>query len=318
MNKAAATLHFTEVLLTLIRGKTSLFDSLNILSGEGINKQVRESAISLLYILKKGKTLSEGLEILRAGKVLYSPLYLTLIKSGEVTGNIEAVMERIVIDLNRKKNAKSNIINILIYPLLIILLAIAGTFLIIFKGIPLFILGGFISPNSVTEMIFGVILAGLVLISGAGLIFMLYFRIFNNDSPEYRIFYLLDMLLLSHVTLPEALIHCIQSFGKGKIARNLTLIKKEISRGISFSNAFSKVDKISPYVLGWLQVADKHGNLSEICKYIKNYYEEKDRKQREIASKLIEPLIIILTGIYLLIIIVNVILPILTLTGGIL
>jgi type II secretory pathway component PulF len=318
MNRSAATLHFSELLLTLLRGKTTLLDALHIRARKGIKKQVRESAISLLNLMKKGKGFSESLQNLNQGKVFFDSLYLTLIASAEATGNIEKVLERIVIDLNRKKKAKENLINILIYPVMIIVLAVIGTIAIIVKGLPLFIMNGMLSGAAVQDAIFGIVLAGLVLFSGAVVLFCVYYKIFYNDSPEFRIFYLLDLLLQSNITLPDTLSHCILSFGRTKLGHSLVLIKKDISSGLSFSTAFTRIKSLSPYVLGWLSLADKHGNLNEICRFIKNHYAEKNEKTREIATKLIEPMIIILTGLYLLIIMVNVILPILTFSGGLL
>jgi type II secretory pathway component PulF len=61
-----------------------------------------------------------------------------------------------------------------------------------------------------------------------------------------------------------------------------------------------------------------HGNLSEICGNIRDYYAGRDNKTRELASKLIEPAVIMLTGLYVLIIMLTAILPILTYAGGVL
>jgi type II secretory pathway component PulF len=76
--------------------------------------------------------------------------------------------------------------------------------------------------------------------------------------------------------------------------------------------------RLSPYITGWLEVADMHGNISEICNNIKNYYKQKDARKRELLSRLIEPAVIVLTGCYLLILILTVILPVLTYAGSIL
>jgi type IV pilus assembly protein PilC len=314
--KNGAALYFSELLLVLLKGKTGIVDALHILAGEGIEKRIRDSAVSLLVTMKKGKGLSESLRGIRKGKVYFEPLYLTLIAAAELTGNIEAVLERIVVDLRRKQQAKENVINILIYPSIIVLLAISGSILIIAKGIPYFVSGGLLSGEVVRDAMLGICLAGTVLLLGGTVLFTVYFRIFYNDSPEFRIFYLLDFLVQSNISLLEALSHCIVSLGQTKYGKALVMIKKDIASGLPFSAAFAKAKHFSPYVLGWLSVAGKHGNISEICGSIKEYYAQKDSKTREIAARLIEPLVIVLTGFYVLIIMVTVVLPILTFTGG--
>jgi type IV pilus assembly protein PilC len=316
MRSVKATLRFTELLVVLLKGKTSLPDSLRILAAEGIESRVRNSVISLLHSMKKGRGFSESLRTLKEGKVFYEPLYLTLIAAAEATGNVETVLERIHADLQRKERSKESVINMLIYPALIVLLALAGTAAIILKGIPFFVSGGLLSDSVILEAKSGAGIAGSVLLAGGGALIAVYFRIFNFDSPEFRIFYLLAFLLKGSVTLSEALSHCITNMGETKFARALVAIKKDIASGIPLSAAFAKTRRFSPYVLGWLSLAGMHGNLGEISGSISDYYAVKDGRLRETAGRLIEPAVIVLTGFYILIIMITVILPILTYTGG--
>ena len=316
MKSEAAALRFTELLLTLLKGKTSLFDSLRILARDGIEKGVRDSAVSLLSSMKKGKSFSESLRRVKSGGVIFSPLYLTLISAAELAGSLEAVLESIINDLRRRQAARENAVNILVYPAIIVFLAVAGTVALIVKGMPLLIAEGFLSDGVVRDAKAGIVIAALVLLSGGSALFTVYFKLFNNDSPEFRIFYLLDFLLRSNVTLTEALSHCVASMAGTKFCKALIAIKRDIAYGVSFSSAFGKIKHFSPYVRGWLSVADMHGNLSEISGNIRDYFGRRDSKTREIASRLMEPAVIVLTGSYVLIIMITVVLPILTYTGG--
>jgi type II secretory pathway component PulF len=316
MKSTAAALRFTELLLALLKGKTGLLDALAVLAREGIEKPVKENAVSLLAIMKKGKGLSESLKIIGKRKVFFEPLYITLITAAELTGSIEAVLERIVSDLQRKQRAKENLINILIYPAAIVLLAIAGTAGIILKGMPIFISAGLLSRDVIEDAKTGISLAGLVLLLGGGALFYVYFQIFNEDSPESRIFYLLDFLMKGSITLTDALSQCIVSLGRTKYGGVLVKIKKDIVSGVSFSEAFRRTNYFSPYVLGWLSIADINGSLNEISGNIRDYYMRKENSVREAAAKLIEPAVIVLVGFYVLIIMVTVVLPILSYAGG--
>ena len=314
--KHTTTLHFSELLLVLLKGKTSIVDALHILSREGIERRIRDNSSSLLIKMKKGVGFSESLRSIAKGRVSFEPLYLSLITAAELTGNIESVLERIVNDLRKKQKAKETVLNILIYPSIVILLAVFGSVLIIVWGIPHFVSGGLLSADVVSDAITGIFMAGTVLLIGGIMVFAVYFRLFYNDSPEFRIFYTLDFLLHSNINLLEALSHCILSAGQTKYGSALVNIKKDIASGISFSAAFAKAKYFSPYVLGWLSVAGTSGSFGEICCGIKDYYAGKDTRTREIAARLIEPAVIMLTGFYILIIMATVVLPILTSIGG--
>ena len=318
MKSTSATLYFSELLLALLKGKATLLDALNILSGEGIEKRIRDSAISILAKMKKGISFSDSLNSVQHGKVSFEPLYLTLISAAELTGNIEQVLQRIVIDLQRREKAKGNALNILIYPAIVVFIALAGTIVLIAKGIPFFASGGLLSAAVVNDAKTGIAAAGMVLLVSGGGLLICYFKIFNNDSSESKIFYLLDFLLKSNVTLVDALSHCIMSLGQTKFGRALVIIKKEIVSGKSFAGAFANTNCFSAYVLGWLSIAATKGSLNEICGYIKEHYEQKDSKKRDAMAKLIEPAVIVIVGLYVLIIMMTVILPIISYAGGIL
>jgi type IV pilus assembly protein PilC len=133
---------------------------------------------------------------------------------------------------------------------------------------------------------------------------------------EFRIFYLLSFLLEGNITIPDALSQCITGMGESKQGRALVAIKKEIASGTRLSQAFARSAVFSSYVSGWLAIADESGNIGEACRNISAYYQKRDAQIRHIASKCIEPAFIIVTGIYLLILIQSVILPILTHAGG--
>jgi type II secretory pathway component PulF len=315
MKSEAAALRFAELLLTLLKAKTSLFDSLHILARDGIEKEVRDSAVSLLSSMKKGKGFSESLRCLKSG-VSFTPLYLTLISAAELAGSLETVLERVINDLRRKQAARENAVNILIYPAIIVFLAVAGTIALIARGMPLLIAEGFLSADVMRDAKAGIGVAALVLLSGGGALVIVYFKIFCGDSPEFRIFYLLDFLLRSNVTLPEALSHCVMGLAGTKFSGALIAIKKDIAHGVRFSSAFGKIKHFSPYVRGWLSVADTQGDLSEISGSIRDYFGRRDNKTREVAARLMEPAVIVLTGSYVLIIMITVVLPILTFTGG--
>ena len=318
MKSTAATLYFTELLLALLKGKTGLLDALHILAREGNETRVRDSAMALHVAMKNGKGFSESLGAMRAGWVFFEPLYLALIAASEVTGNIENVMEHISGDLKRRQWARENAVSMLIYPALIVLLALAGTIAIFVKVMPFFVSGGLLSADVVKDANGGAAAAGLVLLLGGGALLISYFNIFKNDSPESRIFYLLDFQMKNNVPLLDALSQCVMNLGHTRYGGALVRIKKDVASGVSFSAAFAGTCCFPAYVLGWLSVADMNGCLIEVCGSIKDFYFQKDKRKRETAAKLIEPAVIILIGLYVLILMVTVILPMLSYTGGVL
>jgi type II secretory pathway component PulF len=306
------------MLLTLIRGNMSLTDALHIMSREGIEPAIRESAEELLGATKKGRSLSAGMGMLREGKVRFSPLYLTLIRAAELTGSLEGVLTSIGTDIHRRQAARELIGTVMIYPVLIIAVAFAGTLVMIVKGIPLFTRGGFLSGPLLENAVAGCIVAGVFLLSAGALLLLLCYHMFGKDSAEFRIFYLLAFLLRNNITLPEALSQSIAAMAGTKQEQALVRIKQDITAGVRVSRAFSRSTLVSPYITGWLTVADESGDLAGACGTIAEFFRQRDKRRRERAAKFVEPAAIMITGSYLLILILTVILPILTHAGGLL
>jgi type II secretory pathway component PulF len=309
---------FFEMLLSLLRGKTSLIDALQVLSSQDDSTRTKDIAPEILAHMKKGMMFSDSLAAVSRGSWHIPQLYIALIRASEMTGTIDQVLQEIHEDMKQKQKAGENLAAVLVYPLFIIVVAFIGSFAVIFKGIPLFVQSGFVSKEVINSAIFGVAEAGIFLFISGGLLAVLFYMFFLKESPEYKIFYLLSFLLKAGVPLNDALSQCIESLGDTKPGQALFLIKKEITAGSRLCHAFGKRTLFSPYIIKWLSIADENGRLDEICRDIADYLRQKNIQRRELAVKCTEPATIIATGIYLLILVQNVIAPLLTYAGGLL
>jgi type II secretory pathway component PulF len=283
------------------------------LSNKGANLYIGALAFEILTNMKKGLLFSDSLT---AAGPRINRLYITLIRSSEMTGTIEQVVKDILDDLKRKQKAGEQLTALLVYPLIIIVIALIGTGVVIFKAIPLFIQAGFISGEVINSARSGVAMAGMFLLAGVGIMAALFYLIFLRESPEYKIFYTLSFLLKAGIPLNDALSQCIESLGDTKPGQALLMIKKEITGGRRLCHAFARGAFFSPYIVNWLSIADENGRLGEICQNIAEYLQQKNSRRRELAFRCMEPAAIIVTGIYLLILVQNVILPLLTHAGG--
>ncbi|GHV88912.1 type IV pilin biogenesis protein [Spirochaetia bacterium] len=318
MSRNSRTIQFVDMLHSLVKGNTGLVDALHILAGKGIDPAVRICAQKIRAVMEKGRSFSDGLEAVSGGAVYFAPLYRTLINAAENTGTINTVLEVILADLKRKQQARENLLGVMVYPAIIITIAFAGTLVLLFKGIPMFIEAGLVTEAVVDSAVSGIAAAGIFLFITGGVLFAVYYQIFGRDSPENKVFYLLSFLLQNNISVHDALSQCIASVGVSKHGKALVSIKKDNESGVRLPEAFGKHPVFPAYISGWLAIAGENGNMAGVCGTIYAHFQERDARVRAIAAKCIEPAIIIITGIYLLIVIQAVILPILTRAGGIL
>jgi general secretion pathway protein F len=313
MKRAAYYLSFFEGLLALLEGNASLSDALFILSRGETDRFVKETAARLLTRMKKGWRFSDCLEDMSGG---ITQIHRALLCAAETTGNIAPALVAILADLRRKRHAREEVLTALIYPAIIILASGVGTAFLLVKGIPFFVQSGFLSGDSLEQAESGVLVAGLFLLCAGALFFVVCFRLFGEDPPETTVFYLLSLLLEHNIPLSEALSRCIGALGRTKQAGALVLIKKEIEAGARVSRAFGENALCSVYARNWLAVADENGNIAGAFHTLYDYYRKQDERRRSLAARCIEPGAILITGIYILMLLEAVILPLLTRAGG--
>jgi type IV pilus assembly protein PilC len=304
------------MLFTLLRGNTGLTDAVNILSGGEIEKPVRETALRIMNVLKKGGGFADALAYASGKTMVFPERYLGLIRSAEGTGKVDSALARIAGDLERKIKARETIAAAMMYPAAIAAIALLGTVVLIYRGIPFFVESGILSGIFLSQAVTSVVFAGTFLfMAGVFLAFACY-KLFIRESAYFSIFYELSFLLEGDISLPEALTYCIMAIGENKWGRALVFIKKDIISGGRVAAAFEGTGMFSAYITGWLNIGDKNGEIKTVCGRIADYYRSRDERRRGIVLRCIEPLFIVITGIYLLILIQGIILPILTRAGG--
>jgi type IV pilus assembly protein PilC len=318
MDKAARTLRFVEMLLALLEGHAHLTDAVHILSGGPIEKPVRETAEKLMAVLKKGRTFAEGFAAASRGTLLFPPLYAEMLRSAEQTGAVDRALARIAEHLRRKIKAREAVVAALVYPAAVVFIALAGTAVLLWKGLPLFAGAGMLPDEYLAQARSSAVFAGVFLLaSGAAAAFACY-RLIARESEPFRIFYELSFLLEGKVSLPDALSSCIMGMGETKWGRALARVKRDITAGGRLAQAFADSGVFPAYITGWLAVGDRNGEIETVCRHIAEYYRDRDGRRRAAATRFAEPLFIVLTGAYLVILIQGVILPVLTRAGGLL
>jgi general secretion pathway protein F len=304
------------MLSTLLKGNTNLTDAVSVLCGGETGGAVQETAAKLMSVLKKGGGFSEGLAYASGRNFAFPDMYRGIIQSSEQTGNIEAAVSHVVGDLERKIKARETITVAMMYPAVVAVIALGGTVVLITRGIPFFSESGILSGVFLAQALRSVLFAGTFLLVSGVLLTMACYRLFVMDSYEFRIFYELHFLLAGGIPLSGAVTQCIMSIGENKWGRALVYVKKEIISGGRIAGAFEKTGVFPGYITGWLNIGDKNGEVTTVCGRIAGYYRKRDEGRRDIVLRCMEPVFIVLTGIYLLILVQGIILPILTRAGG--
>lgn len=127
---------FTREMATLLCAGVPLDRSLAILTNmAGDGSRIGALSSKVLEKVKGGSQFSQALE---AQEGVFSRFYLNLIRAGEAGGALEHTLERLSEYLERSKELRDTVLTALIYPALLIIMALASLFILLAFVVPQF------------------------------------------------------------------------------------------------------------------------------------------------------------------------------------
>lgn len=125
--------HFTRQLATMITAGLSLTTGLNILTLQSANPGFKKIITNILKDVEGGLPFSKALE---KYPQYFTFIYISLIKSGEVSGKLPEVLERLAINLEKEREFRQKVTSALIYPVIILVGMVVIMFIMMVLVIP--------------------------------------------------------------------------------------------------------------------------------------------------------------------------------------
>ena len=126
---------FTRQLATMMKAGVPLVQSFEIVA-EGLdNPSMREVVLGIKNHVESGHTFAEALE---KYPQYFDKLFCSLIESGEQSGSLETMLERVAIYKEKSEILKQKIKKAMKYPAVVLLVAVIVTLVLMIKVIPVF------------------------------------------------------------------------------------------------------------------------------------------------------------------------------------
>jgi len=126
---------FTRQLSTMVSAGLTIEKSLNNLLYEEGQKKFKKVVAQLLNDVKKGFALSDAME---RHPGVFSPLYIALVRSGEVSGSIYGVLAEMADYLEFIQDTRRKIVSAIMYPTLVAVILTGVTIILIGYVVPQF------------------------------------------------------------------------------------------------------------------------------------------------------------------------------------
>jgi len=333
---------FAEHLYLMTKGGVPIAQALKTLRDEAQSRTFKKTLEEILKRILEGESLSNAME--RHPKI-FDKFYRDILKIGEESGNLEKNLKYLSLKLQKDSELQKEIKGALIYPVIVIvmtiIIAFAVTFFILPNVINLFqsfalelplatkILISFVSFSQKywEGILFGIIFIILLFkalqrvksiklyLDKISLDLPLFGRVLQNLNLAF-FSRTLNTVLKSGVPLMEALEISADTIPNEFYKKNLNLVKTEVGRGEKISQSLKSFPKIFPPVFSEMVLAGENsGTLEESLLYLAEHYEKEVDSTLKNLSQILEPVLLILVGVFVAFVAIAVIIPIYKFTG---
>ena len=329
---------FFRSLSTMLEAGVPLVEAITAFTGDADSKKKEMFLTKLTGALKEGKSFKEALEL----SGISDPVILSLVQAGEKGGMLPKSLETIAEILERKEEVKHLLVSALIYPAVLILVAIGTvTFMMvtvipkvtsIYRSVKL----SLPLSTKITLGISNFLIEHYVLLL-TFLIFLFFVYLFlskklKKQLDKFKLRLPIVGRLLFYVELQRFLevlgslvssgIPIVEAISvSGETVKNIYLreliftIKEEIKRGISFNKSFSSAfPQTLNLVIHLIKTGEETGLFGEMLLKASRFLQEEVKIKVNNLTSLLEPAMMLFVGLIIGFIVYSLLLPIVSLS----
>ncbi|WP_319535437.1 type II secretion system F family protein [uncultured Vibrio sp.] len=315
---------FTRQISTMLITGVPLVQALKLVSNNHKKAEMKSILMSITRAVEAGTPMSKAM---RTASSHFDSLYTDLISTGELSGNLAEVFERLATYREKSEELRAKVIKALIYPMMVILVALGVSYLMLTQVIPefekMFVGFGAELPwftRQVLDLSAWMQNWGSFIALGT-LSLVISARILVKRSDSFRL--MMDRAILKVPVLGAMLSKAAiakfsrtlaTSFSAGipiltslkttsKTSGNLhyQLAVEEVYRdtaaGMPMYVAMRNCDVFPELVLQMVMIGEESGRLDEMLNKVATIYEFEVDNTVDNLSKILEPLIIVFLGV---------------------
>lgn len=326
---------FLRQFATLLEAGILLINALELLAEQTESNALKEALETISEEVQEGQSLSEGM-----GQYpeLFPTLLVQMIRSGEVSGNLQEVLDRMATYYEKQQVLREKISTALTYPLVVSIFAILITIFLLLFIVPIF--GDMYASMGeelplITKIVLGLssfiqnywwvfLLVALFLVWGfrkvrkedAGNRLIDYVSLklpvlgdFIQKAVLARMTQTLSSLINSSVPILQAVEVTSEVVGN-QIVKDILLESRDaLERGESLAKPMEESWVIPPLIIQMIHVGEESGALDEMLGRVATIYDREINEASDKLQSLIEPVVIIFLAVIIGIIVLSIVVP---------
>tara|TARA_B100000941_G_scaffold136812_1_gene96955 strand:+ start:136 stop:1326 length:1191 start_codon:yes stop_codon:yes gene_type:complete len=326
----------TRQLATLLEASTPIVEALNITANQLQNKNL----VYILYNLKEdivqGKRLGSSMKKFPG---VFSDTYISMVSAGDSSGNLDIVFTKLADYLEESASIKQKVISALTYPLILIGFSIVVIISLLAFVLPQ-VVGQFIKAGAelpfITKFLIGIsnniVPILIVLVLFISIIFYFYKNYVSKkenrikfdrnvlnipllgnfilNSELERFSSTMELLLASGTNLDVALEECSKIFDNKFLSNIVLNTKNDVVEGKDFIVSL-RIEGVFPDIfIQLISSGYRSGNLAKMFNKVSHFMKSEIENKRAIFLSLLEPVVIIFMGGFIMLIVLAILIPI--------
>ncbi len=333
--RRAHVITFTREFSTLLGSGIPLVGAMRMLVEHMPNVLFQRAITAIVEDLETGTRLADAFAKF---PTIFPPLYLRLLAVGEETGNLETLLQEVVVYMEKEEAIINKIRGAVAYPAFIFALAIGATLVMMNFVLPaltgLFSEFGselplmtriMVAVSRFVQRYFAYILLGI----GAAVVLLVLYR--RTQEGARRIDFLLTRipyvgnvivvgnmsrmcrtmatLLQAGVSLTETIDLVISTSGNARIREALERVRGKVIGGTAISDALRDEGVIPTMVTQMIRVGEETGTLEPNLAHLADFFESQADRAVSAMTGVLEPAMIVVVGVIVAVVAISIIQP---------
>lgn len=333
---------FSRQFATVINAGLPVVQSLAILQRQAEKQGLKDALRQVREDVETGLQLSDALA---KHPRLFNKLYIYLVRAGEVSGNLDGILDRIAAYMEKQAALRGKIKTALTYPTVVLVIALAVTWFLLTGIVPQFAqildqLGGDLPV--ITRMLIAIsdflryqwyILLGILVLLVVGT--ALFYRTPQGRRAIDRLLLRLPvvgtlvqksaiasfsntfgLLLRSGVNIMESIDITKGTAGNAIVEDILDETKANVQRGEQISTTLIKYPQVfPPMVSSMIAIGEETGAVDSMLQKVADFYEREVDEAVDSLTAALEPMLIVFLGVIVGFIVAGMFLPMFSIIG---
>ena len=328
---------FTKQMSALLSAGTPIEKCLSLLSKQSSNIKFSQILLSINEDITEGNSLSSAMKKYPS---IFDEIYTSTIYAGETSASLSEVFHDLSVYLDKEAKIRSQVIGALIYPAVLFVVSIAVIYSLLSFVLPQ-VVEQFVSSNVELPLltqtllafseIFPIIIGSLLVI----LISIYVVQVTNIIPLKYQLliskYFLFSPLIGSIILYDQTARFCssmrlmtkagLNTIDSLQIAQNtfknkylraqVAKVVNKVIAGTSISKAFSQAHIFPDVFQQLLSSGDMGSQVSEMFEKTKDFLDQEVDTRRNLLLTLLQPIVILTMGIFVMLIVLSIMLPLL-------